>query len=35
MKTKREKLSYEEFSSDFVRIGIALALLALLAYVGG
>jgi hypothetical protein len=35
METDREDHSHEEISSDFVRLGIALALLALIAYVGG
>ncbi len=35
METEREENSREESSSDFVRLGIALALLALIAYVGG
>jgi hypothetical protein len=30
----REKPSREDFPADFVRIGLALALLALLGYVG-
>ena len=34
MQTEEERL-HVEFSSDFVRVGIALALLALLAYLGG
>lgn len=34
METERKEVAPEEFSSDFVRVGIALALLALLAYVG-
>jgi hypothetical protein len=34
MKTEEERL-HVEFSSDVVRVGIALAVLALLAYFGG
>jgi hypothetical protein len=34
MERERDEVTREDSSSDLVRIGIALALLALLAYVG-